>query len=129
MNHQNFLKAEELSRRLNKLGLFHGKEKKELREQIEELRKPLQVPSGYTDRIKELEAIIAANEEKLKEYDALLRGCNWANQELLLKGKTYNGSESPQKALQGAKKDRGINSSSDTLAIVRDKLKQIKSIE
>lgn len=126
--HDNYIKANNLSGQLVKLGLFHGAEKKALKEQIEALRKPLEVPEEYSRKIEMHKAAIESYKEKLEEYDDLVRGCNWVEQELLLNGKNCKPSEKPQKAHKSRKEEKTINTKSSKKTSFKDQLKPLKSI-
>lgn len=127
--HDNYMKAHELSCQMDKLGLFHGAEKRELKAQIEALRKPLEVPKEYQEQIDRGKIVIESYEEKLKEYDNLVRGCNWAEQELLLKGKNCKTAEKPQKAQKSQKEEKAINTKPITKPSFKDQLKPLKSLK
>lgn len=127
--HDNYMKAHELSCQLDKLGLFHGAEKKALREQIEALRKPLEVPKEYQEKIDIHNATIEKYKAKLKEYDNLVRKCNWAEQELLIKGKNYKAFEKPQKAQNSQKEEKPTNTKPTTKTSFKDQIKPLKSIK
>lgn len=127
--HDNYMKAHELSCQMDKLGLFHGAEKRELKAQIEALRKPLEVPKEYQEQIDRGKIVIESYEEKIKEYDNLVRGCNWAEQELLLKGKNCKTAEKPQKAQKSQKEEKATTTKPTTKPSFKDQLKPLKSLK
>lgn len=126
--HDNYMKAHDLSCQLDKLGLFHGAEKKNLKEQIQALRKPLEVPTEYTDKIKLHKSMIEEYKEIEKGYDNVVRRCNWVEQELLLKGKNCKTAEKPQKAQKSQKEEKATTTKPTTRPSFKDQIKPLKRL-
>lgn len=126
---ENYRKAHELSQELNKLGLFHGAEKKELKAQIEALRKPIEVPKEYQEKIELNKSMIEEYDEILHEYDNLSKGCTWAEDELYRKGKNYKPTEKPQTAQKSQKEEKATVTKPTEKPSFKDQMKPLRSIK